>query len=203
MAKIPEATSGSGVNIEHEAPAGQYIATCVKIIDQFGVMREKFQSNERIKKDVTRFIFGVYGPNKQLFLIQTFEFTISSSKDANLMDFLTNWRGTPPEIGWDYCEMEGEGAALVVANVPSKRNPSKSYAQITSIAPVFPQMKQLVAPKNIYDKLVEEAMKASAPKPQPAPTSQPASTASAWTPAAGSSHQPALSSPPADDDIPF
>jgi hypothetical protein len=165
MAKLPEPVAGSGVNIENEAPAGQYIATCVKIIDQFGVQRQKFQSNEMVTKDITRFIFGVYGPNKTFYLIQTFEFTISSSKDANLMGFLTAWRGSPPEIGWDYCEMEGKGAAIVVANVPSKRNPAKSYAQITSIGPVFPQMQPLVAPKEIYAKLVEAALNPSKAKP--------------------------------------
>ena len=161
MAKLTENTNvGTGLNIESEAPAGQYIGTCVKIIDQFGVTRKKFQSNEDIKKDVTRFVFGVYAPDNKLYIVQTFEFTISASKDANLMAFLKAWRGSEAPLGWDYCEMEGQGAAITIQHVVSKRNPSKSYAQISSIGPVFPAMAAFVAPTSMYAPLLLAASQA-------------------------------------------
>lgn len=217
--------NGSGLNIEHLAPAGPYVATCIKIIDIFGVMRQKFQSQEMIKKDITRFVFGVYTPDKKLYIVQTFEFTISTSKDANLMAFLKAWTGQDAKIGWDYIEMEGKGAALVIQHVASKKNPSKSYAQIASIGPVFPQMVPMVAPKEVFAKLLDAALKppANAPPNKPATplaakepgspwAAGPATTtlapeAGGWAPPADAppATQPATTpvAPPDDDDIPF
>ena len=151
MAKPTENTNaGSELQIENEAPAGQYIATCVRIIDQFGVTRKKFQSQE----DVTRFIFGVYGPHKALYLIQTFEFTISTAPTANLMAFLKAWLGKTPEMGWDYHELIGKGAAITVEWKTSTRNPIKSYALISGIGPIFPQWAAFVAPRSMYEPLL-------------------------------------------------
>jgi len=123
-------------------------------------MRKKFQSQEDVKKDVTRFIFGVYGPKNTLYLIQTFEFTISTAPTANLMAFLKAWLGKTPEMGWDYHELVGKGAAIIVERKTSTRNPSKSYAQIASIGAVFPQLQPLVAPAKLYGPLLLAASQA-------------------------------------------
>lgn len=39
-------------------PRGTFVATCIDIRDVFGVERQKFQSQEMEKVDVTAFLFG-------------------------------------------------------------------------------------------------------------------------------------------------
>lgn len=165
MAKLVANTqTGTGLQIEHEAPPGQYIGVCLKVIDLYGVDRPKFQSQEIVKRDVTRFIFGVLDKSGRPFLIQTFEFTISAAPGSNLFDFLTQWLGAEPQLGWDTQEMVGKGAMLTVAHERSKRNPAKVYSSIKGISPVFAQLAAQV-PHPDYFRAVLEAAFASMTAP--------------------------------------
>lgn len=164
---------GSGLNIEHEAPPGQYVAVCLRVVDVFGVMRKKFQSQEEAPRDVTRFIFGVLDQQNRAFLIQTFEFTISAAPGSNLIDFLTGWLGREPEMGWDYVAMTNQGAMITVAAQPSKRNPAKVYANITGISPVFPALQNLIPHPDHFRAILEAAMKPRNDTPAPAPQGGP------------------------------
>lgn len=116
MAKIPNQTD-TRFEIEALAPAGTHIATCLDINDQFNVQRPNFDNPALMEsRDVTRFLFGFRTPNGKTHLIESFEFRISGSPKANLMKFLASWLGRPPEFGWDYCELKGEGALIEVAH---------------------------------------------------------------------------------------
>ena len=111
-----QAESSNGFEITEVAPAGDYVATCLNVADEFGVTRRKYQSEETEVIDVTRFLFGFKAQDGRLYKIQTFEMKISSSPKSALIKFLTSWLGQPPAMGWDYCELIGKGAVIGANN---------------------------------------------------------------------------------------
>jgi len=126
--------SSNGFDIESLAPSGDYIATCLDIADEFGVTRRKYQSEETEQQDVTRMLFGFKGKDGELHKIQTWEMKISGSPKSKLFNFLSDWLGQAPSMGWDYCEMKGKGAVIKVEHKTSQLG--KTYAVISGISPV-------------------------------------------------------------------
>lgn len=174
MAKLKAPVGGTGLQIEIMAPVGQHVALCLRVNDQFGVERVKWRSatGEKEMKDVTRFIFGLFGTDRKPYLIQTYEFTISGAPGSNLMDFLKNWLGTAPMMGWDYAEQLHKAALITVAHTASKTNPGKLYADITNIAAVPTQMSAYVPTPAHFEAMLVELEKAAAAK-NPAPAGAP------------------------------
>lgn len=122
--------------ITNLAPAGTFAARCLEIEDSFGVQRPAFKNPQvKVAVDIARFLFGFRGTDGNLHRVQTFEFRISGSAEANLMKFLTSWLGQPPQMNWDYCELKGEPALITVAHRQS-RDGTKTFANITAISPV-------------------------------------------------------------------
>lgn len=162
----------AGFDIDALAPAGTYIATCLEVQDQFGVERPKFENpQEKEILDVTRFLFGFKGQDGRPYKVQSFEFRISGSPKSNLFKFLTSWLGSPPKYGWDYCELQGQGAMITVAHKQS-RDGTKTYANLVGISPVIDQLKAQVLPIEAFQ--VGTAVPSRPPEaPQPpAPGSQ-------------------------------
>ena len=95
-------------------PPGTYIATIIKIDDQFGVRRRKFQSQEYENVDVTRFYFGLVA-HAHPFIITSREMKISGHERSNLYQTLTAMLGRAPEYGWDYCQLLGSASQITVA----------------------------------------------------------------------------------------
>ena len=156
----------AGFDIDALAPAGTYIATCLEVQDQFGVERPKFENpQEKDILDCTRFLFGFKGQDGRPYKVQSFEFRISGSPKSNLFKFLTSWLGSPPKYGWDYCELQGQGAMITVAHKQS-RDGSKTYANLVGISPVIDQLKAQVLPLEAF------AQAPAHPQP-PAPYNQP------------------------------
>jgi hypothetical protein len=179
MAKLSAPTGGTGLQIADLAPAGQHVATCLRIIDLFDVDRPSFQNSQVMeKRDVTRFVFGLRGPDGRFYLVQTFEFTISGAPSANLMKFLKSWLGYDAEMDWDYCEMLNCGALLTVQHAQSKRNPGQHYASIAGIAPVHPQLANLIPQPAEFDSLLA----ASEFQPGAAAPGATAPAAGTWAP---------------------
>ena len=169
MAKLEAPTGGSGIQIADLAPPAQHVAVCIRITDLFDVDRPSFQNPQQMeKRDVTRFIFGLVGQDGKLYLVQTFEFTISGAPGANLSKFLKAWLGRDAEMGWDYCELLGCGALVTVQHAQSRRNPGQYYAAIAGIAPVHPELVHLIPQPEIFEPLLTAAM-ANAGPPQVAP----------------------------------
>ena len=129
-------------------PAGTYIATIIKIEDQFMVQRRKFQSKEIGETDVTRFYFGVVD-NQQAFIVTSREMTISGHERSNLFQMLTGILGSAPEYGWDYCALLNAPCQITVAHEKKIRKDGSPYTaiNITAFAPAM------------------EAMRAHAPQP--------------------------------------
>lgn len=168
-AKLTAPTGGSGLQIDVLAPVGQHCAICLRVNDLFGVERPDF-NNPQLKeiKDVTRFIFGLYGQDGKPYLVQTYEFTISGAPGSNLSKFLQQWLGTPALMGWDYCEMLGKPALLTVAHKPSKSNPGQIYANITGIAPLPQQMAAYCPPAQNFAAMLQK-LEADAAARNPTP----------------------------------
>lgn len=168
MALIKKPEPISGLNIDILAPTGQYAAVCLQVQDLFGVTRRKFQSQEQETKDVTRFVFGLVGPDGRPYIIQTYEFTIAATPNSNLMKFLTSWLGQPPAYGWDYCELQGTGALIAVATKQSGGVPPKMYSSVSGIFPVPQQMMNSIPHPQMFAGLIA----AATVQPQQAPAPQ-------------------------------
>lgn len=174
MAQLKAPTGGSGLQITEIPPPGQYVAVCLRVNDLFDVERQKYQSQEMELRDVTRFVFGVKDQTGKMYLIQTYEFTISGAPGSNLVKFLTAWLGQNPQMGWDYAEMRGRGAMITVQHKPGTKNPGQIYANISGISPVFQQLQHLVPNAAEFEAMVVALEKAdrnqqpaSAPAPRP------------------------------------
>lgn len=179
----PQAESSNGFEIGEVAPAGDYVATCLDVADEFGVTRRKYQSEETEQIDVTRFLFGFKAQDGRLYKVQTFEMKISSSPKSALIKFLTSWLGQPPAMGWDYCELVGKGAVIGCEQVVSQLG--KTYNKITKISPPKTSLAD-------YSAQVIPVEQFSAPA-APAPVTPPPSSA-----------PPAYAAPSGDfDNVPF
>ncbi|MDQ8188096.1 hypothetical protein [Pelagicoccus sp. SDUM812002] len=165
MAKLAQ-PSASTFEVGELAPAGTFVATCLDVLDQFGVERPKFENpNESEKIDVTRFLFGLRGQDGNIYKVQSYEFRISGSPKSNLFKFLTAWLGNPPKYGWDYCELKGQGAMITIAHKQNRDN-TRTFASLNSIAPVIEQLKGEVLPLEAFPADQEPQAPVSAPQAQ-------------------------------------
>lgn len=174
MAKLTAPSGGSGLQITEMPPPGQYVAACLRVNDVFDVERQKFQSQETELRDVTRFVFGVKDQAGKMYLLQTYEFTISGAPGSNLIKFLTAWIGQNPQMGWDYAEMRGRGAMITVQHKQSAKNPGQVYANISGISPVFQQLQHLVPNPAEFEGLLLALEKQAAQGQQQQPANTPA-----------------------------
>jgi hypothetical protein len=130
-------------------PRGTFVATCIDIRDVFGVERQKFQSQEMEKVDVTAFLFGFRTRDGKPFKVATRAMKISGSEKSGLFNLLKSWLGQAPRYGWDYMEMKGKKALITVDHQPSRTKPGAVYAVIASISPLpegYGEQAQPVAP---------------------------------------------------------
>lgn len=133
MAVLNKPPASSGLDLGDTCPAGTYVATCIDVIDEFGVQRRKFQSEETETCDVTRFVFGVRDAAGKPFKVATQAMKQSGHEKSALYKFLYNWLGKAPVYGWDYCEMKGQKALISV--VHKEGNNGAVFANIASIMP--------------------------------------------------------------------
>jgi hypothetical protein len=186
------------------APEGTYIATILDIHDEFGVTRQKYQSLETEKVDLTCFLLGFRDAQGQPNKVASRQMKISANEKSALFGFLKSLMGRAPSIGWDYCALKGTKCQLTVEHI-QRRDGSGVFASIASLSPLLAG----------YEHQAQAA-------PQPVPTVHPTAPQAAYpvpvAPAPGPSPQPppAASLPPApaapavapsvttnDDDVPF
>lgn len=179
--------NSNGFEIGTVAPSGDYVATCLDIADEFGVTRQKYQSQETEQIDVTRFLFGFRAPDGNLYKVQTFEMKISGSPKSTLFKFLSAWLGKAPRMGWDYCELKGKGAVIKVEETTSQLG--KVYNKITSILPPKTSLSDYtsqVIPAEQFAAISAATAALAAPVAPAAPAAPtPASAPPAWSPEQG------------------
>ena len=159
------------------APAGTFIATILDIRDEFGITRQKFQSTEMEKVDLTCFLFGFRDPQGATHRVASRQMRISGNEKSALFGFLKGLLGRAPAFGWDYCTLKGTKCLLTVEHV-QRRDGSGMFASIAALSPVPAGFSQ--------------AAQASAATPARQQATPPAAT-----PSAG----PSVTA--VDDDIPF
>lgn len=164
------------------APAGTYIATVLDIKDEFGVTRQKFESTELEKVDLTCFLFGFRDAQGNPHRVASRQMRISGNEKSALFGFLKSLLGRAPAYGWDFCSLKGHKCLLTVEHV-QKRDGSGVFASIAALSPVpagFGQVTQPAAPAPIPAPAapVQPAWPAPTPAPIPAmPAAAPAITA--------------------------
>lgn len=165
------------------APAGTFVATVLDIRDEFGVTRQKFQSTEMEKVDLTCFLFGFRDAQGNPHRVASRQMRISGNEKSALFGFLKSLLGRAPTFGWDYCSLKGAKCLLTVEHI-QRRDGSGVFAAIAALSPVpagFGQSAPQPAP----------VPAAAQPRPQPAPAQVPTPPTAA----------PNVTAP--DDDIPF
>lgn len=170
------------------APAGTFAAICTDIVDQIGVQRRKYQSEEMETVNLTTFTFSF--TDGGVHQIRTKPMLISAHEKSALFKFLSAWLGRPPKLGWDYCELKGFPAMISVSHAP-RQNGEGVFSNISSIMPLpkgmpMPVIEAEVADEAIYDQNGDVAFAAEeqvAPPP-PAPKLPPRAPAAAPKPAA-------------------
>ena len=150
MATLPPPKSNSSFGIKDSAPKGTYVCTCLLVRDEFGVMRKKFQAEELVKTDITRFLFGFVHKSGKQFFVESKEMKISSYPKSALFAFLKSWLGEPPKVGWDYCSLIGSGALVTVEHTPSQKNPGQFWSNIASVAPVMDDLTSKIVPVSSF-----------------------------------------------------
>ncbi len=165
------------------APAGTFVATVIDVRDEFGIQRQRFQSTETEKVDLTCFLFGFRDAQGTPHRIASRMMRISGNEKAALFNFLKSLLGHAPTYGWDYCAIKGQKCLLTVEHV-QKRDGSGVFAAIAALSPV-PEGFGAPPP----------AKPAAAPQPRPQPAS---------APVAPSRPAPAAPSAPLiEDEVPF
>lgn len=152
------------------APAGTYLATVLDIKDEFGVTRQKFQSTEMEKVDLTCFLFGFRDAHGAPHKVASRQMKISGNEKSALFNFLKSLLGRAPAFGWDYCALKGAKCLLTVEHV-QKRDGSGVFAAIAALSPVPAGLGQ-PAPVPVHPSPaapVPPAPLAAQPRPQPAP----------------------------------
>ena len=163
---------------EDLAPAGTFVATVIDIQDVFGVERQKFQSTEMEKVDLTCFLFGFRDAQGAPHKVASRQMRISGNEKSALFHFLKSLLGKAPAYDWDYCMLKGQKCLLTVEHI-QRRDGSGVFAAIAALSPV---------PVG-YGTVTGRPAPAAAPQPQPA--------------ALRMAPQQAPVAPPVEDEIPF
>lgn len=126
---------------EPMAPAGTYLATCIDCKDQFGIVRQKFQSQETETVDLTAFLFGFRDQEGRPYKVATANMKISGNEKSALYLFLKQWLGKPFPFGQDYAQPEQNGGmigrkALITVSHEPKKSGDGVWVKIIGVSPV-------------------------------------------------------------------
>ncbi len=140
MAKLPENKVAAFTTLGEPPPKGTYLAVCLDVVDQYDVERNKYQSEEKERVNLTWFIFGVKLKSGELRKIRTQNYGMKISNDpkSTLHKFLSNWLGEAPKSGFDTATLVGRGAQITV--VENDRG-DRTYRDIGTISEVMDELK--------------------------------------------------------------
>ena len=117
------------------APPGTFLATIIDIKDEFGIQRQKYDSPEMEKVDLTCFLFGFRDADGQPHKVASRRMRISGNEKSALFAFLKSILGRPFEYGRDYMELKGTSCLLTVEHV-QRRDGSGVFAGIAALSPL-------------------------------------------------------------------
>ncbi len=152
---------------EDFAPAGTFVATVLDVRDVFGVQRQKFQSTEMEKVDLTCFLFGFRDAQGAPHKVASRQMRISGSEKSALFHFLKSLLGRAPAYDWDYCTLKGQKCLLTVEHV-QRRDGSGVFAAIAALSPVPVGYGTVTGRPAPAAQAAQPASLRMAPAPQPA-----------------------------------
>jgi len=146
MGLTAKAQSDSGQSYD-PLPTGIHQAVCIWVID-IGMHEIEWQGNKKLQHKVMLVwelpsLRGDFpnqdGTTSDKPRVISNEYTLSLSEKANLHKMLVSWRGkvfTPEELsGFDLKNILGVNCQIQVIHNPSKKDPSKIYANIANVLP--------------------------------------------------------------------
>jgi len=117
------------------AAPGTYVATIEDIVDEMGVERRKFQSEETEVADLTCFLFRYQDGAGKVNRISSRRMKITGHEKSTLFGFLKSILGRAPKMGWDYLEMKGHKCLITVEH-QQRRDGQGVFAAIASLSPL-------------------------------------------------------------------
>lgn len=147
-------TAGSG-NYE-KAPAGMHSATCVQVIDLGTQASNNPQFKDNVKLMIGWELSGVKDSEGNPVILHQ-EYSSYLSEKSNLRKITESWRGRPftsEELkSFHTGKLVGAPCILQIIHQPSKANPERSYAKLTSITPMMNDQPKPITttPHLVYD----------------------------------------------------
>lgn len=161
MAILAESNSSGGGGsltgwiISEPAPAGTHVGVCLDIKETYGAEVIDFETQQPVKKDIIRFLFGVKVGDEK-YLIQSNDAKISGHSKSALVKLITAWMGHAPDIdGFNTEELRGRPIQLSTEMKTSAIG--NQYGKILSAAPVLDQFKAAAPTAEEFNDLMLEA----------------------------------------------
>lgn len=137
MAKIPENKTSALSNLGEPPPKNTYVAVCLDVIDEYGVTRKKYQSEDTEVVNLERFVFGVKLKDGSLRKIATRAMKISNHENSALRAFLVSWLGEAPKPNFETADLKGKPAYITITeDVKGDR----TYSNIATISEVMAEL---------------------------------------------------------------
>lgn len=137
MAKIPENKTSALSNLGEPPPKNTYVAVCLDVIDEYGVTRKKYQSEDTEVVNLERFVFGVKLKDGSLRKIATRAMKISNHENSALRAFLVSWLGEAPKPNFETADLKGKPAYITITeDVKGDR----TYSNIATISEVMDEL---------------------------------------------------------------
>lgn len=139
------------------APAGAHVARCISII-HIGTAEEDYKG---VPKRINKIRITWELPNEtkvwregeeaKPYVISS-DYTLAMSDNANLRKLVDSWRGKRLTEGearvFDVAKLAGAPCMINIIHNPSKKDPSRVYANVTSVTPI---VKGLTCPPAINE----------------------------------------------------
>lgn len=137
MAKIPENKTSALSNLGEPPAKGTYVAVCLDVVDEYGVTRKKYQSEDTEVVNLERFVFGVKLKDGSLRKIATRAMKISNHENSALRAFLVSWLGEAPKPNFETADLKGKPAYITITeDVKGDR----TYSNIATISEVMEEL---------------------------------------------------------------
>lgn len=131
------------------APEGVHQAVCVDVLDK-GMVESSFLDDKGNKKlqhkiEVVWQINELRDDGKRFLVYK--RYTLSLNEKATLRHDLESWRGKPftrdEEMGFDVEQVKGANCLLQIIHKPGTKDPSKVFANVTSVMAAMKGMPKL------------------------------------------------------------
>lgn len=121
-----------------QVPAGTWYANVVALIDLGTHLKKSPQFGDKWQREIQVVWEAILAEGKRGYVAETFTIARDLSPKSKLRVFFGAWRGKPYQDGEPIPVMAclGKACLINVTHAPSKKDPSKAYAQVTGASKV-------------------------------------------------------------------